>query len=246
MRSDGEVRYIRCVGVPVFKNGFFTEIVGTAMDVTEEERLTQGLRRREAYLAEAQKLSHTGSFGWSVLRGDIAWSDETFRIFEYDRATKPTWNMILQRVHPEDRDLMQQVIDRASGDGTNFDVNYRLLMPDGTVKHLHVIADVVKDCPESVELVGAVTDITEQKRARADLENAFHEIKKLKDQLYKENLALKEEIDQTSMFEEIVGPSAVLAVARTRSCGEGGAYRFHRARHRRDRNRQRTGRACDS
>jgi hypothetical protein len=106
--------------------------------------------------------------------------------------------MILQRVHPEDRDLVQQVIDLASSDGMNFDIKYRLLMPDGAVKHLHVIADAVKACPENVELVGAVTDITEQTRSRGDLENAFEEIKKLKDQLYKENLAPKEEIDQTS------------------------------------------------
>jgi hypothetical protein len=81
-------------------------------------------------------------------------------------------------------------------------------MPDGTIKRLDTIAHAMKDCSGGVEFVGAVTDITEQTRARADLEKAFEEIMKLKRQLYKENLVLKEEIDQTSMFEEIVGSSA--------------------------------------
>jgi transcriptional regulator with GAF, ATPase, and Fis domain len=210
VRPDGEIRYVRCVSAPIVNNQNLNKYIGSAMDVTENELLTQELRRREAYLAEAQKLSHTGSCGWSVLRRDIVWSDETYRIFEYDRATKPTLDMILKRVHPDDRDLVQQVIDRAFSDGTNFDVKHRLLMPDGAVKHLRVIADAVKDSSGGVEFVGAVTDITEQTRARADLEKAFEEIKKLKDQLYKENLALKEEIDQTSMFEEIIGSSAAL------------------------------------
>jgi formate hydrogenlyase transcriptional activator len=210
VRPDGEVRYVRCVSAPIVNNQNLKKYIGSAIDVTENELLTQELRRREAYLAEAQNLSHTGSCGWNVLNGDIVWSDETYRIFEYDRATKPTLDMILQRVHPDDRDLVRRVIDRAFSDETSFDVKHRLLMPDGAVKHLHVIADAVKDCSGGVEFVGAVTDITEQTRARADLEKAFEEIKKLKDQLYKENLALKEEIDQTSMFEEIIGSSAAL------------------------------------
>ena len=76
--------------------------------------MTQELRRREAYLAEAQRLSHTGSFGWKPDSGEIVWSDETYRIFEYDRAQKPTLDMVFQRIHPEDRALAQQVIERAS------------------------------------------------------------------------------------------------------------------------------------
>ena len=86
VRPDGEVRYIRCVGAPVIENESSKKYVGSAMDVTEHEILTQELRQREAYLAEAQKLSHTGSFGWKPDGGEIVWSDETYRIFEYDRA----------------------------------------------------------------------------------------------------------------------------------------------------------------
>jgi PAS domain S-box-containing protein len=210
VRPSGEVRYIRCVGVPVFNNGVFAEIVGTAMDVTEHELLTQELRRREAYLAEAQRLSQTGSFGWRPNCGEIVWSDETYRIFEYDHAVKPTIDLLVQRVHPEDRPDFLKVIESAFAGATQFEHTYRWLLPDGSVKHVHALAHALQDASGNREFVGAATDITEQTRARDDLEKAFEEIKKLKDQLYKENLALKEEIDQTSMFEEIIGSSAAL------------------------------------
>ena len=97
VRPNGEVRYIRCVGVPVFEDQSLKKYVGSALDITEHELVTQELRRREAYLAEAQRLSHTGSFGWKPDSGEIVWSDETYRIFEYDRAEKPTLNMVFQR-----------------------------------------------------------------------------------------------------------------------------------------------------
>src|SRR6266853_5319649 len=90
VRPSGEVRYVRCVGVPIVENGTLKRIVGSAIDVTEHELLTQELRRREVYLTEAQKFSHTGSFGWRPDTGEIVWSDETYRIFEYDRAERPT------------------------------------------------------------------------------------------------------------------------------------------------------------
>src|ERR1700731_4224373 len=119
-------------------------------------------RRSEAYLAEAQRLSHTGSFGWRVSTGEIIWSDETFRIFQYDRTTTPNVELILERVHPEDAALVKRTIERASEDGKNFEHEYRLLMPDASVKHLHVVAHALKDESGSVEFVGAVTDVTEQ------------------------------------------------------------------------------------
>src|SRR5258707_15765278 len=79
------------------------------------------VRRKEAYLAEAQRLSHTGSFGWRPSTGEIIWSEETFRIFQYDAETRPTLELILQRVHPEDIALVQQTIERAAKDGKNFE-----------------------------------------------------------------------------------------------------------------------------
>jgi PAS domain S-box-containing protein len=127
------------------------------------------LQRSEAYLAEAQRLSHTGSFGWRVSTGEIIWSEETFRIFQYDRTAKPTVELILQRVHPEDAALVKQTIERASQDGKNFEHEYRLLMPDGSVKHLHVVAHALSDESGSVEFLGAVMDVTVAKQAEATL-----------------------------------------------------------------------------
>jgi hypothetical protein len=98
---------------------------------------------KEAYLAEAQRLSHTGSFGWSAASGFV-WSDETFRIFELDRATAPTVGAIIQRTHPQDRERVQRFIDHASRGGGDWDVEHRLLMPDGAVKFLHVVVHAVR------------------------------------------------------------------------------------------------------
>jgi PAS domain S-box-containing protein len=171
VRPDGEVRYVRCVAVPIVENGVLKRIVGTAMDVTEHEHLTQELQRREAYLAEAQKLSHTGSFGWTVQTGEIVWSDETFRILEFDPSVKPTLELILERLHPDDRERLQQIIDRAPG-GQDFEIEYRLLMPDGRVKYLHVLARALQNSSGDLEFVGAVTDVTEAK----ETEHRIHRI----------------------------------------------------------------------
>ena len=122
-------------------------------------------QRQEAYLAEAQRLSHTGSFGWRVATGEIVWSEETYRIFQYDRTTTPTVESVLQRVHPEDAAQVKQTIERASEDRKDFEHEYRLVMPDNSVKYVHVVAHVLHDESGGVEFVGAVMDVTERKRA---------------------------------------------------------------------------------
>jgi PAS domain S-box-containing protein len=169
VRPSGEVRYVRCVGVPIVENGTLKRIVGSAIDVTGHELLTRELRRREAYLTEAQRLSHTGSFGWKPDTGEIVWSDETYRIFEYERSVKPTIDSVVQRVHPEDRADFQKVIDGASRGATDFEHTYRLLLPDGRVKHVHAIAHALQDASGNREFVGAATDITERKTAEGAL-----------------------------------------------------------------------------
>ena len=126
-------------------------------------------QRSEAYLAEAQRLSHTGSFGWKPSTGNIIWSEETFRIFQYDRSTKPTVELILQRVHPEDTARVKQIIERAMKDGKDFEHEHRLVMPDGTVKHVHVVAHAGRDQSGETEFVGAVMDVTERKKAEEKL-----------------------------------------------------------------------------
>src|SRR5216684_1260238 len=159
VRPGGEVRYIRCVGVPVFDNGILKSIVGTAMDITEQEMLTQEMRRRQAYLTEAQRLSHTGSFGWNVVTGERTWSEETYRILGYDPSVKPTFERVRDRVHPDDLQLWLKTFAQAS-EGKQVDFEHRLLMPDGSVKHLHVVGYGVQKDGKYVELVGTAMDIT--------------------------------------------------------------------------------------
>src|SRR6202042_3143150 len=117
----------------------------------ENAKLYSDLQRSEAFLADGQSISRTGSFGWSVLSGEIDWSEETYNIFQYDRAVKPTLELVLQRIHPDDRDLVQQTIDRASEARANLDFDHRLLMPDGSVKSLHVLARALGTSPGKLE-----------------------------------------------------------------------------------------------
>jgi len=135
-----------------------------ALELQEEK-----LHESEAYLSEAQRLSHTGSFGWRISSGEITWSEETFRIFQYDRTAKPTVELILQRVHPEDAALVKQTIERASQDGKDFDFEHRLLMRDGSVKRLHVVAHAEIDKSGELVFVGALMDVTVAKEAREKL-----------------------------------------------------------------------------
>jgi C4-dicarboxylate-specific signal transduction histidine kinase len=129
-------------------------------------------RRSEAYLAEAQRLSHTGSFGWRPATGGIMWSEETFRIFQYDRTTGPTVELILQRVHPDDAVLVKETIERAARDGKDFQHEYRLAMPDGSIKYVHVVAHAERDESGEIEFVGAVMDVTGRKQSEEALRQA--------------------------------------------------------------------------
>jgi PAS domain S-box-containing protein len=137
---------------------------------TELDRAEKALRRSEAYLAEAQKLSHTGSFGWDVSSGEIYWSQETFRIFAYEPATNVTIEWILERTHPEDRSAVRVLIDRVSRERKEFDFEHRLLLPDGSVKHVRVVGQPSKDESGGFEFVGAVTDVTAHKQAEEERE----------------------------------------------------------------------------
>jgi PAS domain S-box-containing protein len=308
----------------------------------ERKRAEDALRHSEAYLAEAQRLSLTGSFGWDVASGEIYWSGESFRIFECEPSAAPTLELVMQRTHPEDRARVRHVIDRAAAERSDFDFEHRLQFPDGSVKFVRVVGRPSQDDRTGgLQFVGAVTDITarqrsdealreseerfrtmadtlreaiwiralapekilyaspsferiwglpleklyrtpgiwaeaihpddrdriagkftqwisgkgagyhdveyrivqpdgairwihdrgvlsldeqgqpcrvsgisaditDRKRSQEDLQMALREIRKLKDQLYEENVALKEEIDKASMFEEIVGESPAL------------------------------------
>jgi PAS domain S-box-containing protein len=135
-------------------------------EILQRQRAEEALLRSEAYLAEAQRASHTGSFGWSVSTGHIVWSNETFRIFEYDLTHKPTVEGVLQRTHPEDRAFLEETLDQAARNRMAFDFEHRLTMPDGSIKYVRVVGHPsTNDESGNFEFVGAVTDITAGKRA---------------------------------------------------------------------------------
>ncbi len=195
-RSDGTYGWFKTRGTPIRDtDSRIVKWFGTCTDISDRKRAEQALmdhelelsqardlleikvmertkelRRSEAYLEEAQKLSKTGSFGWDLSSGEIYWSDETYRILGYGREIRPGLEAVLQRTHPEDRGRAQQVIDRASRDARDFDLEHRLLMPDGSVKHVRVVGHLLETGqPGRAELVGAITDITERKRAETAL-----------------------------------------------------------------------------
>ncbi len=175
------LRIMRSVGDAVIENGKAARFIGTTWDITESEQMTEELERSKAYLAEAQTLSHTGSFGWKVSTGEHIWSEETYCIFEFDPAVKPTIEQIIERTHPEDRTLVMQIVERASTNAEDFDLERRLLMPDGRIKHLRVLAKAMRDASGGTEFVGAVLDITAAKRAEERIRQSEAELRELID-----------------------------------------------------------------
>jgi PAS domain S-box-containing protein len=146
---------------------------GERSDLT---RAQAALLQSEAYLAEAQRISHVGSFGWDVASGRIYWSQETYRIFGYDPAIEPKLELVVARIHPEDQAMVQQLIERVSNEKTDFDFEHRLQMPDGFVKYVRVAGRPSKGKSGSFEFMGLVSDITERKLGEEALQKAHAEL----------------------------------------------------------------------
>src|ERR1700687_2535381 len=167
--SEGEYRWFLSRLEPLrSSDGTLLYWIGINLDIEDLKRAEEALRRNEHLHAEAQRLSHTGSFGWNVSSDEHFWSDETFRTFEFDPASKVSLSIILERVHPQDRPAVQMALD-AAAIGTGIDLECRLQFPDRRIKYLHVVGKAQKDNAGSIEVIGAVMDITARKLTAVEL-----------------------------------------------------------------------------
>ncbi|WP_375777637.1 PAS domain S-box protein [Bradyrhizobium sp. ma5] len=172
VRKDGSGLWVRENAKAVRRQDDRLIVLIACEDITERKQAENALLQSEMYLSEAQRLSHTGSFGWHVASGEVIWSEETFRIFGFDRAPSIKHATVLQRIHPDDRTRVQRTIDRVSLDGKDFEHGYRLQMLDGAIKYVHARAHAVTTPSGDTEFIGAVTDVTARKRAEAELHEA--------------------------------------------------------------------------
>jgi len=176
-RFDGEYRWFLFQAEPLRDEaGNIVKWYGSSTDIEDRKRAEEELRRSEAKLAEAQRVSQTGSFVWNVSTGERFGSKEFFRILGFDEPRSVTFEMVLQRAHPEDRAFVEETIDRATRDEKDLDYEHRLLMPDGSVKYVHVVAHAIRDQADRLEFIGAVVDVTATKQAEEKLHKAQMEL----------------------------------------------------------------------
>lgn len=172
-RHDGQYRWFLFSQSPLRDDaGRIVRWYGSNIDIEDRKRAEDGLRRSEAYLAEAQKLSRTGSFAWTPASGGMVLSGEACRILEIEPSGRPTLDTILRRVHPDDLAAVRQQIDRSLAGDHIYDHENRALMPDGTVKRIHVRAHRVTYASGQDEIVGALIDVTAARTADEALQAA--------------------------------------------------------------------------
>jgi signal transduction histidine kinase len=152
-----------------YEQHLIAQLTHIASIAVERAQNDAALKRSEAFLSEAQHLSSVGSFLWRVAADEITWSEEVYRIYEFDKGVPVTLERIGSRIHPDDLPLFYEKIDRARGDGSNFEYEHRLQMPDHSVKYLHVIAHGTRDQDGRLEYIGAVQDVTERRRSEEAL-----------------------------------------------------------------------------
>jgi len=176
-RFDGVYRWFQVRGLPVRDvHGRILRWCSLLTDIDERKRAEDALKRSEAFLAEGQRLSRIGSLSWRVETGEIIWSEELYRIFGFERDMPVTLELIATRVHPEDIPLMNDMVEKARGAVRDFEYEHRLLMPDDSVKYLHLIAHGIRDHDGRLEYIGAVQDVTQRQSSEEALAKARSEL----------------------------------------------------------------------
>ncbi len=217
-RSDGQCRWFLARFNPMSdEQGHPTRWYAAATDIEDRKQAEDKLRRSEAFLLEAQAMSHTGSWRHNLVTGELTVSPEVLRMRGMPPDFKPgSIEFFFVNMHPDDRSRVREVYERAQIDRQDFVVDYRILLQDGTVRYMHTVGHpLLSETGELLEFTGTGIELTEQVEARIKLEKALEEIRRLKDRLQDENLALREEVAHASMFEEIVGSSAALRATLT-------------------------------
>jgi DNA-binding NtrC family response regulator len=212
-RADGVYRWFQSRGSPLHDpEGRVVRWYNLLTDIDEHKRNEVELRRSQAFLLEAQSMSHTGSWRHDLVTDELTVSPEVLRVrgMTPEFATSP-FEFFFQGLHPEDLPRVRRAYEEARANKRDFTADYRVLLPDGIVRHIHTVGHPVADeSGAAVEYAGTGIDVTEQVEARLRLENALEEIRQLKDRLQEENLALREEVVHASMFEEVIGTSPAL------------------------------------
>jgi len=176
-RFDGVYRWFQSRGGPVRdSNGRIVRWYNLLIDIDDRKRAEEELRRSEAFLVEGQRLARIGNFVWNLGTGDIIWSEGVYRMFEFEPGTPVTLDRIGSRVHPEDLPMLYDMVERAQRGDSSFEYEHRLVMPDHSVKHLHLIAHVVRDGQKGLEYIGAVQDVTRRWLAEEALDKTRNEL----------------------------------------------------------------------
>ena len=212
-RADGVYRWFQSRGNPLRDaEGRIVRWYNLLTDIEERKQTEANLRRSQEFLLEAQSMSHTGSWRHNLVTGELTVSPEVLRIRGVGPDFKPGgMEFFWGSMHPDDRARVHLSYETAQRDKRDFAADYRILLPNGIIKHMHTVGHPVLNATgEVLEFAGTGIEVTAQVEARHKLEMALEEIQRLKDRLQDENLALREEVAQASMFEEIIGSSAAL------------------------------------
>ena len=212
-RGDGQYRWFLVQYKPFLdERGLVIRWYCTGTDIDERKRAEDKLRRSEWNLLEAQRLGYTGSWSVDIATGTVTASPEIHRSHCINPGEDSSRvDSYFKRMHSEDRQRVWDLFERCKKERTDFEAQYRIVGDRGTIKYIHSIGyPVLNNGGDVVEFVGAILDITAQTEARIELEKALAEVRLLKDQLFRENLALRDEVDRVSMFEEILGTSDAL------------------------------------